>query len=220
MGAQASPCIEALFDGPVAAAELRGEGDRQALFEAEREGQARWAHKRVVEFAAGRQCAHEALRRLGVQPVPLLRQPDRRPGWPPGIVGSITHSHGFGAAVVAHDHAMRSVGLDVEVAGAVEPDLWPRILTPQEMSWLQCQPAAVQRLLASVVFSAKEAFYKCQYGVTARFLEFAEAQLSMDWPGQGASQWALRVEGGGVALAGRCLLIEGWVCTAFGWPAR
>lgn len=220
MAPQGSPRIEALFARPVAAAELHGEGDRQALFEAERQGQDRWVHKRVAEFAAGRQCAHEAMRRLGTEPVPLLRRPDRRPAWPEGLVGSISHCRGFSAAVVAHGTVMRSVGLDVEVAGAVEPALWPRILTPAERAWLYTCPDSVQRLLASVFFSAKEAFYKCQYGVTERFLEFGQAQLQMDWPGLEALDWPLQVHSEDVTLSGHCLLIGDWVCTGFGWPVR
>ncbi|MGC4029179.1 MAG: 4'-phosphopantetheinyl transferase superfamily protein [Steroidobacteraceae bacterium] len=219
MDAEASPRIEALFAQPVAAAELMGEGDPQALFDAERSGQQRWARKRVLEFAAGRQCAHQALRRLGVLPEPLLSRPDRRPEWPRGIVGSISHCRGFSVAVVARSDALRSLGVDVEVAGAVEPALWPRILTAAEQEWLEAQPAGAQRLLASIVFSAKESFYKCQYGVTERFLEFGQAWARVEGLPRGAVSCALEVSSGDVTLAGCCLLIEGWVCTAFGWPA-
>ncbi len=219
MSARGSPRIEALFAQPVAAAELLGEGDPQVLFNAERGGQQRWARKRVLEFAAGRQCAHEALRRLGVAPVPLLARPDRRPEWPPGIIGSISHCRGFSTAVVARTGVLRSLGVDVERAGAVEPELWPRILTPTEQQWLQAQPAGAQRLLASIVFSAKESFYKCQYGVTERFLEFGQAQARLDELPRDDASCAVEVSSADVTLAGRCLLVGDWVCTAFGWPA-
>lgn len=220
MGAQRSNRIEALFAQPVVAAELAGEGDPEALFAAERSGQERWARKRVLEFAAGRQCAHEALRALGVAPAPLLRRSDRRPEWPTGTVGSISHCRGFSAAVVARTDNMRSVGLDVEVAGAVEPDLWPRILTPEEHRWLEAQPAGMRRLLASIFFSAKESFYKCQYGVTGRFLEFGQAQARLDGAPQGDTSCLVEVSSAEIRLSGRCLLIDQWVCTAFGWPQR
>jgi 4'-phosphopantetheinyl transferase EntD len=33
---------------------------------------------------------------------------------------------------------------------------------------------------AKILFSAKEAFYKCQYTVTERFLDFTDVELSID----------------------------------------
>ena len=32
-----------------------------------------------------------------------------------------------------------------------------------------------------VYFSAKEAFYKCQYPITKQFLDFQDATLTLDW---------------------------------------
>src|SRR5437667_3257012 len=59
--------------------------------------------KRRLEFAAGRQCAHEALRVLapldGHSPIGIAL--DRSPVWPPGFVGSIAHTQGFASAAVA-----------------------------------------------------------------------------------------------------------------------
>ncbi|WP_306332212.1 4'-phosphopantetheinyl transferase [Streptomyces sp. KL109B] len=61
---------------------------------------ARAVPKRRNEFTTVRACAHDALAGLGLAPVPLL--PDERgaPGWPPGVVGSMTHCPGYGAAAV------------------------------------------------------------------------------------------------------------------------
>ena len=156
--AQESPQLAALFPVEVQAAELRGAGNPDTLFPEERTGQEKWAAKRVSEFAAGRQCAHLAMRRLGIAPAPLLSRPDRRPAWPAGVVGSITHCAGFGAAVVARESSVRSLGLDAEVFDAVEPHLWPRVLNPHELTWVNSKPESERRLWATVVFSAKEAY--------------------------------------------------------------
>jgi 4'-phosphopantetheinyl transferase EntD len=57
--------------------------------------------KRRAEFAAGRWCAREALRRLGAPVGPLHRTSLGAPIWPEGFQGSITH-HGRFAMAAAH----------------------------------------------------------------------------------------------------------------------
>ena len=213
-----SPQLESLYRVPVAAAELRGAGDPNALFPEERMGQERWAAKRVSEFAAGRQCAHLAMRRLGIAPAPLLPQTDRRPAWPAGVVGSITHCRGYGAAVVALESSVRSLGLDAEVADAVEPHLWPRVLNADEVAWVLSKPDSERRLWATVVFSAKEAFYKCQFGVTGKWLQFGDAQVHVEPLAAGAAAFALVSRSKDVTLQGRGFILEGTICTAFAWP--
>src|SRR5277367_2552834 len=58
---------------------------------------------RRTEFLAGRACARSALRKLadGRADDAIPIGPDRAPVWPAGIVGAITHAHGFAAAAVA-----------------------------------------------------------------------------------------------------------------------
>ncbi len=215
-----SPDLAALLPAGVQAAELRGAGDPKALFPEERSGQDKWAAKRVAEFAAGRQCAHFALRRLGIEPSPLLSRPDRRPAWPDGIVGSITHCKGFGAAVVARDSSVRSLGLDAEVFDAVDQHLWPRVLNTSEFAWVHSKPEPERRLWATVVFSAKEAFYKCQFGVTGNWLEFSDAHVEIELLAGRQHTFALVTRGKDVTLQGRGFVADGTVCTAFAWPTE
>lgn len=210
--------LEALFHVPVAAAGLRGDGDPQQLFPEERRGQERWAARRVSQYAAGRQCAHLALSQLGVQPQPLLAQPDRRPAWPPGVVGSISHCAGFCCAVVALQDAVRSVGVDAEVAGTVDESLWPRILSAEERTWLEQRPAADRRLWATIFFSAKEAFYKCQYPVRGHWLEFHDARMRVLSDPANVDLIELEIGSRELKLFGRGSLREGVVCTGFCWP--
>src|SRR5208283_1858886 len=57
--------------------------------------------KRVGEFLAGRFCARAAIEALAGAPVELLpRGPDGCPVWPPGLVGSISHTDRFATAAV------------------------------------------------------------------------------------------------------------------------
>jgi 4'-phosphopantetheinyl transferase EntD len=213
-----SPELAALFPVKVEAAELHGAGDPSLLFPIERAGKERWAEKRIREFAAGRQCAREALSRLGHAPGPLLSLPDRRPDWPAGIVGSITHCTGLACAVVASSQHVRSLGLDVEVADAVDEHLWPRILNAAERAWLQACPSDERKIWATTIFSAKESFYKCQYPVTGHWLEFEDAHVELQRPQSNAEAFAIRVTSSTLALSGQGRLSSEHVRTAISWP--
>jgi 4'-phosphopantetheinyl transferase EntD len=217
-GVNEAPELAALFPVEVQAAELRGVGDPGELFPSEREGKDRWAEKRIREFAAGRQCAREALRRLGYAPAPLLSLPDRRPDWPEGVTGSITHCAGLACAVVASTKCVKSLGLDVEVIDAVDEHLWPRILNAAERSWLQTCPENERRVWATVIFSAKEAFYKCQYPVTAQWLEFEDAHVNLERPAISGAAFSISVTSRTLTLAGQGRLSAEHVCTAISWP--
>ena len=172
---------QALFPPGVAGAELERLEDAGPLQGAERELASGFAPPRALEFAAGRHCAREALRALGLPPEPLLRGEGREPLWPPGIVGSISHATGYCGAVVARTRTCRGLGFDVEEWGRMRPALWRRIATPAEREWLGAQDAQGERW-ATVLFSAKEAFYKAQYPCSATFLGFQAAAFHPTGP--------------------------------------
>lgn len=139
--------------------------------------------KRRQEFAAGRDAAHQALALLGepVQAIPVAE--NRAPIWPAGLVGSISHTRSCAMAVVAHAGGIkaggiRGLGLDVEEDKPLADDLWPAICSEKEQDWLRAQPNPGQ--LAKLVFSAKEAAYKCQFTLSARYYGFDGMELSID----------------------------------------
>ncbi len=132
--------------------------------------------KRVREFRAGRACARRALAQLGVHDFALVAGPDRDPIWPRGIVGSITHCAGFVGAAVAPAESIRGLGLDAEPAEALKDELVPLVCTPAERDWL----AQVGQDWAKVVFSAKEAVFKCLYPLTRAWLDFQDVSLTID----------------------------------------
>jgi 4'-phosphopantetheinyl transferase EntD len=144
----------------------------------EAEAVARAAEKRVREFAAGRLCARRALERFGVTRLVLRAAGDRQPLWPPGFLGSITHTEGFCAAVVAERSALQGLGVDSEAAGAVEAQLWPSICVAAELDWIGQWPAGARNQAATLVFAAKEAFYKAQYPSTGEYMSFSDLEVS------------------------------------------
>jgi len=188
-----APILRTLFPRPVGAAEVRGEAAVDTPWPAEAQAVERAVASRVREFAAGRACARSAMVQLGRAPVAVPAGSDRAPDWPAGLVGSITHTKGYCASVVALASLYAGIGLDVERVGAVGSDLWPRLYTPWELAWLERQPVAMRDEAATLLFCAKEAFYKSQYPTTGRWLEFddveveleVEARASADQPGVG-----------------------------------
>ena len=177
-----SPHISSLFAPEVVAAELRTPGDPALLLPAEAVYLGRAVAKRAQEFAAGRLCARRALSEFGIVDFPIQAAPDRSPVWPPSMVGSITHTAGIGAAAVARRGQVKALGLDIEVVGDVKAEIWPSICLTAEVAWLNSIPVIEQAAAAALIFSAKEAFYKCQYPLVQERLDFHEARIeALEW---------------------------------------
>jgi 4'-phosphopantetheinyl transferase EntD len=66
------------------------------------------------EFTTGRHCALAALGRPGLAPTAFTRGRLGAPGWPAGVVGSITHCAGYRAAAVARVADLITIGIDAE----------------------------------------------------------------------------------------------------------
>ena len=141
---------------------------------------ARALPKRRAEFGTARVCARQALRELGISPRSLVPDPDRAPRWPVDTVGSISHTEGYCAVVVALASQASGLGLDVEHDGALQRELERLICTERERRWLDRWAGDRRGRMAKLIFSAKEAFYKCQYRTTRSFLDFAEVDLDVD----------------------------------------
>lgn len=131
--------------------------------------------RRQAEFFHGRLCAREALRQYGLKcgDVPVGRS--REPVWPPGFIGSITHNHTLAAAVALPHGPYSGAGVDIE--GVMPDEAWKGmidiVLSDAEIAYLhQLAKAAPFGVLITLVFSAKESFYKAMFGTVNRFLDF------------------------------------------------
>ena len=93
---------------------------------------------RKAEFGDARWCAHQALRDLGhCDYEPILRGERGMPLWPDSVTGSMTHTEGFRAAVVAPKKHVRSMGLDAEPAEALPREVISSIARPGEIPQLE-----------------------------------------------------------------------------------
>jgi 4'-phosphopantetheinyl transferase EntD len=165
-------------------AELRQPGDPALLMPEEAEFLGRAVAARVQEFAAGRLCARRALREFGIVDFPIKVGEGRQPLWPDSMVGSITHTTGFCAAAVAERRQVRALGIDSETVDDINTEIWPAVCVPDELAWVHSLPASEQRAAVGVIFSAKEAFYKCQYSLVRERLNFHDAKIEAGgWDG-------------------------------------
>ncbi len=200
-----APHLATLFDGPVAAFEIDQPVPLDALLPGEAEHLRAASPARRAEFAAGRLCARQGLARYGLATAALPAGPDRAPCWPGPVTGSITHTTDYAAAVVAARHDFAALGLDAEMIGRVDARLWPLVCTADERAWLGTlsEPAAARA--ATLLFGAKEAFYKCQYAITGAWLDFQDVAVRVD--GDRFTVTPLTAAGRGLAerwpLAGR-----------------
>jgi enterobactin synthetase component D len=140
---------------------------------------ARAVPKRRIEYAAGRFCAQRALTVLSAEDALTVigTGPHGEPLWPPGIVGAITHTHEFAAAAVALKRDARAIGFDVERLTHLSADVLDYIAVPAEIAALTLISGMHADAVASVVFSAKEALFKCLYPEVQRYFDFRDAVI-------------------------------------------
>jgi 4'-phosphopantetheinyl transferase EntD len=163
----------------VAASELRGTADPTMLLPEEAATCGTFRANRLEEFTAGRLCARDALGEFGLGGFAVRRNADRSPLWPETIVGSITHTIGFCGAVVGLRERFAGLGVDAEIVARVTPDIWLQALTPPDIARISSLAATERERAAAIIFSAKESFYKCQFGVTRCWLDYRDVSVEL-----------------------------------------
>jgi enterobactin synthetase component D len=142
--------------------------------------------KRQAEFLAGRVCARAALLQLDqLDCVPAIGE-DRAPVWPGHISGSITHSTGHAAAIVAHKAQWRGLGMDLENVLTLEraERLAGEILTADELQRMAALPREQIALLVTLTFSIKESLFKALYPIVQKRFYFEHAEV-LEWSAAG-----------------------------------
>lgn len=135
---------------------------------------------RRADFAWARACAREAMDRLGVPTGPIVRGGRGMPVWPPGVVGTLTHTDGLRAAALAPAGLVRSVGLDVEPHEPLAAGVLEAVSLPEEAAWVRAVGAEIGSVhWDKLLFTAKEATYKAWFPLTRRWLGFADAHITL-----------------------------------------
>jgi enterobactin synthetase component D / holo-[acyl-carrier protein] synthase len=201
------------------------------LFPEEAAAVAKAVAKRRREFATVRHCARRALAGLGRTAVPLLPGLRGAPGWPQGVVGSMTHCDGYRAAAVAHHTDVVSLGIDAEPNGPLPDGVLDSVTLPHERQHLAELAAHTPSVhWDRLLFSAKETVYKAWYPYHHRMLGFHEAELlfTADPGASDRGGYTARVLLPGPLLApgtgpdvftGRWVVRDGLLATAIAVPA-
>lgn len=179
-----------LLDGLLGPGIVTAMGDPRADWPApmpeEEDALPRASAARRREFLAGRALARRAMRGLGLPASPIPVASDRSPVWPQGVTGSISHCADLcGAAMALTADGFLALGLDIEAAEPLERSLWAEICTPGERERLARLSETEAGSLAKLVFSAKEAAYKCQYPLSRRLFDFQVFEIELDLPAGG-----------------------------------
>lgn len=137
--------------------------------------------KRQAEFLAGRLCARLALDAHGHRGGNIAVGSHREPLWPPGLVGSITHSSDHAAALVCPGTMQLGVGIDIE--RRVEDDgqqaLNDLVLAADEAALLRSHAGLLDfNWLLTIVFSAKESFFKAAFAQVGDYFDFDAVRVS------------------------------------------
>lgn len=185
----------------------------------------RAVESRKQEFRAGRQAARALFRQLGVDYADLLRGVQREPAWPPGWVGSISHTQGLCMVMLASERDALGVGLDVEQATPLNQELVDLICLPEEQAQLRALqgdakvPAACDKL----VFSAKESVHKVYFPLNHHTLDFLDARIDLDWAAGTFTASILKPEAQPRVpvrhMQGRFLFYRDWILTSILLPA-
>jgi 4'-phosphopantetheinyl transferase EntD len=128
------------------------------------------------EFATARRIAHELLDEMGVARGQLLSGERRAPAWPAGVVGTISHARGVAAVALAPAPPIAAIGLDVEGADALSPELVDTVLTAVEKERFARADGDLGTW-AKLAFCAKESAYKSWSPTLDAIPEFSDVEI-------------------------------------------
>lgn len=139
------------------------------------------AHRRRrIQFASGRHYAREALAEFGLEAPDIDGDVRFGPAWPAQVVGSISHTDDFAAAVVGLKDSAVSLGIDIEAAAPLPDRLIDKVCLPSERAALALAPGEAARL----IFVMKEAAYKAYAPIMGIRLGFHDVEVQADWKGR------------------------------------
>ncbi|MBT2457823.1 4'-phosphopantetheinyl transferase superfamily protein [Streptomyces sp. ISL-86] len=180
---------------------------------------------RKREFATARMCARRALADMGLPAVPVLPGQGGAPRWPETVVGSLTHTRGYRAAVVGRRTHFATLGIDAEPHAPLPDGVIDVTALPAERDHLRVLRTADPGVCWDrLLFCMKEAVFKAWYPFTGESLGFEDADIGIDL---GTGTFSARIlapyspTGGGRLdrLDGRWLVRDGLALAAITVPA-
>jgi 4'-phosphopantetheinyl transferase EntD len=149
-------------------------GDEDALLDAEAASIASAVIEVRRASGAARIVARGLLAQLGCSGIAVPRGASGEPIWPAGMSGSLAHDERVAVAAVGKRSEIGTVGIDVEPAEVLPPEMLELIATPQELRKIAADP-----LRGRLLFAVKEAVYKAVFPRDREFLEFRDIEVDL-----------------------------------------
>jgi 4'-phosphopantetheinyl transferase EntD len=150
------------------------DGDEDALLAPERAAFAGSVVKVRRASGAARIVARELMEQLGYPAQAVPRSGAGAPTWPAGLVGSLAHDAGVAVAALASSADFLSVGIDIEPAEPLEPELLDVVATAGER-----KDIGNRQFGGRLLFTAKEAVYKAVYPLDHTFLDHHDVEVDL-----------------------------------------
>lgn len=180
--------------------------------------------RRALEFASGRAHAAALLRELGSPSLHVGVGSCREPVWPHGFVGSITHGGGLVGVAAAHCCEVLSVGIDIEpIMSSEHADEVARVCATEDELQLFVGDGWSFREAVTLLFSLKEALFKCLFPRIGRFVEFEGLRATGVQRTTRGTHAAIALSGSNHADASFCgdaVIYDKYVYTCFELPSR
>lgn len=140
----------------------------------------RSVYKRQVEFFFGRLAAREALFMLGLADEQVPIGTHGQPIWPSGVIGSITHTIDLAAAVATRLGTFQGIGIDIEKLIDLKTcqSVTQVVIDRYELNYLRSIQDLSLQITLTLVFSAKESFYKAAYATVGRIFDFSAVKVA------------------------------------------
>lgn len=141
---------------------------------------ARSVRKRQADFFHGRLASRYAMQSLGVaEHSDIGIGAQRQPLWPKGFTGSISHTNGIAAAVVACATDAKHIGIDLEylVVPEAASALNRLVVDRAERALLDSVFPGHSSLGLTITFSAKESFFKAAFLQVGEYFDFGAITL-------------------------------------------
>ena len=123
---------------------------------------------------AARRVARELMNSMGFADLPILRSKFGAPIWPAGVVGSMAHDDRIAIANVGLRRDLDGVGIDIEPATPLPPDMLELIARPGAG-----KPIVDNPLRANLLFAIKEAVFTAAYPLDHEFLDFHDIEVDL-----------------------------------------
>jgi enterobactin synthetase component D len=132
-----------------------------------------FSKKREAEYLASRFCIKKALENLNIHNYIVKKNKDRSLNWLDKVNGSITHTHNSTSVLVTKLTHI-NLGIDEEyiMSKKTYNEIKSIVFNSNEQNIIQ-----EQEKTATILFSAKETFYKAIYRDVKIFIDFNEVEI-------------------------------------------